>query len=196
MLDAYVRVDAALPARLIEFEPFVAFVPEPRVLERLHVAGLLAESDRQAAIARMTHLAVHSLDASWLENGPWDVLLTDDDRVRLLDDVRSMLVPRLSEAIHDDWTSGVYWRSEAGKIETGEDPVEHALLSYLQVFEQTNDRDTSQAFGDALELNRRCREPISSSSRDDNAPWISGYRAPVNVDKPSRSIFADVDERE
>ena len=196
MLESYLYVDPALPGRLIKFEPFASFVSEPRVLQRLHVAGLLSEVDRQAAVSRMSQLAVYSLDVSWLGDGPWRTLLTEGDRIRLLSDVRGMLVPRLNEAVNEDWTSGVYWRSEDGYVDGGEDPVEYALVSYRQAFEQLNDGDTAQAFMDAIELNSRLRGTVGSGVHDGNRLESPDIAFSSDADENSRSVFADVDEEE
>jgi hypothetical protein len=90
------------------------------VLARLQQAGLLSEQVRLQAVDRMADLAVSTPDDGWVNGASWKVLLTPGDRARLMDKVRTDLVPRLEtlDGIGD------------GEREP-DDPIESALFGYL-----------------------------------------------------------------
>jgi hypothetical protein len=191
MLSVYLTRDPLLPARLIKFKPFARFVPEPWVLARLHRVGLLSKTHRQQAIDRMAELAVSFLDATWIEDACWKILLTDRDRARLFAEVRDRLVPRLQEAVQDDWTKHVYWRGEDAASD--EIPIEQALQMYRRGFEEINDEETARAFSEAIEYCRHIevRPAKTSNASESRAPYCL---ADDSVSESSRSAFADIDE--
>jgi hypothetical protein len=193
MLRAYLDADPELPRRLAEFAAFASFAPEPSLLGRLHNASLLPERYRRMAIHRMAYLAVTCLDIAWLDDEPWEVLLTNDDRLRLFAEVRNILVPRLRDAVNDDRTRDVIWKGERGGYDRN--PMEHALYLYRQAFAELNETDAAEAFANAIELNRqRNGSPSSSISSDD---LYSPDSAPLpSVEESPRSIFADIEEGE
>ena len=190
MLRTYLYTDPSLPLRLTEFDPFSAHAPEPCLLARLHGLGILTERHRHMAVNRMANLAVTWLDAAWLDDEPWKSLLTNDDRTRLFDDVRRLLVPRLKEAVNDYWTNSVVWR-----IQDNNDgnPPEHVLSLYQQAFKELGDNDTAEAFTRAIEDNRRrVDSPRGNPGTNQQGPTDSV--CVPNVRETARSIFADIEE--
>ncbi|AUA16997.1 hypothetical protein GTZ78_47890 [Streptomyces sp. SID8361] len=129
---------------LLEFDAPAKDDLRPRVLARLHRAGLLPEDIRREAIAHMTDLAVAAPDASWIEDNDWQkqawhVLLRDEERESLSEHVRHELVPRLERRVED-------WASEFNG-DTDNDLVDDALFWYSQAFERRLDDDAAPERG-------------------------------------------------
>lgn len=132
----------------------------------------------------MAHLAVDTPDAGWLRGADWETLLTPGDRARLMDKVRTELVPQLES--DEVWGSLERYRDD--------DSVERALIDYQMAFESENDLETGAKFSAALEMYRQ--RPVQS--REDDSYWdrnpLTGTRLAPPPDA-DRSIFDDVDEK-
>ena len=186
-LRAYLEVDPGLPGRLTAFTSFVDAVPEPDVLARLHQAHLLSEPTRRAAVKHMAALAVETPDAGWLQAPAWQVLLRPAERARLMDMVRTELVPRFGT---DEDPLPV-------EREEDDDPFEAALSEYREAFKEAGDLQTAAAFEEALDTYRQ----IPTSTREDYGPDPdydrSGFADHHSMLAPrptaERSIFDDVD---
>lgn len=189
-LRVYLEVDPGLPGRLAAFTSFLDAVPEPAVLARLHQAHLLGERTRLAAVEHMTALAVGTPDAGWLHAPAWQVLLSPAERARLMDTVRTDLVPRFGT--DDD--------PLPGEREEDQDPFEAALIDYREAFKDAGDLQTAAAFDDAIDAFREA-PTASREHHEDYRPdpdhgrsdW-TGYRSAL-ASRPTaeRSIFDDVD---
>jgi hypothetical protein len=182
-LRSYLAADPDLPAGLARFTSFVYAVPEPAVLARLQQAGLLSEHVRTQAVDRMAGLAVSTPDDGWLDGSAWEILLTPGDRARLMDKVRTDLVPRLEtlDGIGD------------GERDPDDDPVESALSGYRRAFEREGDFEAAQAFEDACDAYSQL-PPKSREDEDYEArsPLTGTRLAPLP--DTGRSIFDDIDE--
>jgi hypothetical protein len=189
MLQAYVDINPSLPPLLTEFESFSSVAAEPRLLARLYGLGLLPETHRKMAVDRMADLAVTCLDTSWLDDEPWKILLTNDDRVRIFSEVRRLLVPRLREAVNDDWTSSIFWRP-AG-IDDERKLLERALYLYQQAFAELNDKDTAEAFASAIKLNTKCTKGPNGYSTHNKFHSPDLLPDQILTERP-RNIFSDV----
>ncbi|MDL4820137.1 nSTAND3 domain-containing NTPase [Actinomadura opuntiae] len=154
MLESFLNVHPQVLDRIIVFEPYCEFVPEPRVLARFHRAGLISDEVREAAIRRMADLAVKVIDPAWVrsECWEWDVLLKDEDRSRLFWLVRNLLLPRLEEALEEGWADDVFWRGEEGL--TGDFGVDDALHAYSSAFRNIGEIEIADRFAKAVDLNR------------------------------------------
>jgi hypothetical protein len=138
----------------------------------------------------MTNLAVTCMDTSWLNDHPWKILLTCDDRTRLLACVRRLLVPRLSDAVMNYLTNDVVWRIEA---DNGSDLAEKALSLYQQAFAELGDSDTVEAFARAIEM---CRQRATGPgiTRGISEQDSADPARVLDAGETSRSIFADIEE--
>jgi hypothetical protein len=183
-LRAYLDVDPGLPDRMLKFTSYLAAVPQPGVLARLHRAGLLSEPARLRAVERVAELAVETPDADWLTETAWRILLTAGDRAALLQRVREELVPNLEDIDH--------WDDEG---EPGFDPIGYYLNRYEHAFEEAGDHGTAKAFAKAA------RERASKPTRDDDDDYDDAEYAASAVDtrlvppaSSGRSIFDDIDQ--
>jgi hypothetical protein len=183
-LRAYLDIDPELPGSLVNFTSFVSAVPEPAVLARLRRAGLLDEQVRLQAVDRMAYLAVKTPDDGWLRTQNWKILLTPADRARLMDKVRTDLIPRL------ETLDGI----GHGERDPDDDPYESALLGYQLEFEKDGDFEAAEAF----DLAREFYSQLPAKDRDygeyqeDPRPLARpGLAPPPGTD---RSIFDDIDE--
>ena len=105
---------------------------------------MLGERTRLAAVEHMTALAVGTPDAGWLHAPAWQVLLSPAERARLMDTVRTDLVPRFGT--DDD--------PLPGEREEDQDPFEAALTDYREAFKDAGDLQTAAAFDDAIDAFR------------------------------------------
>jgi hypothetical protein len=131
----------------------------------------------------MAHLAVDTPDDGWTSASVWKVLLTSGDRARLLEKVRTELVPRLatSEGWGDDERDG------------DDDPVENSLWGYERAFEGEGDFETAQAFAEARDMYSQLPIRARQDYRDweERAPLTGTNLAPAP--NTSRSMFDDID---
>lgn len=198
MLKIYVQVDPLLSKRSTDFDAFAAFVEEPLVLARLYRAGLLSEDIRLRAIDRMASLAVHYLDISWLQEGPWQTLLAEGDRQRILDIIRDHLAPNLHDAIRDGWADKAFFRTDESSDRSAElDPrtfsVDRVLESYIQLFEDRGERNTVRKFSEALLLYNSEHRPVVTEVIEGTIPLFD-IEPTYFISETSRSMFSDIDE--
>ncbi|WP_165963947.1 restriction endonuclease [Actinomadura sp. KC216] len=154
MLASFLKVYPQILGRIVTFDSYCEFVPEPRLLARFHRAGLLSKEVREAAIRRMADLAVTVIDPAWVRSECWEwhVLLEDRDRLRLFELVRNSLLPHLEEALEEGWADDVYWRGEEGL--TGDFGVDDALHAYSSAFRNIGEFETADRFAKAIDLDR------------------------------------------
>ncbi|MEU2915934.1 hypothetical protein [Streptomyces massasporeus] len=185
MLMAFLALYPSLPSRLTDFFSSVSDCPEPVLLARLHRKGALPESYRWRAVEKMGQLAVDKLDTAWITDQPWKQLLTESDREFLFDQVRTCLIPRLEDAVRDDWTSS--WIREGRH----ENPLLHALRVYNRAFEEAGDIDTSKKIESAMEY--LLEDKLIAVPEGQGV--LFGYSALGIPDADStRSLFSDLDE--
>ncbi|MEV4132219.1 hypothetical protein AB0J72_08640 [Dactylosporangium sp. NPDC049742] len=198
MLRTYIAVDPLFAGRLLEFDAFASFVQEPLLLSRLHSMGLLSDDDRRAACNRMAYLAINYLDAAWLEDEPWKILLAPHERERLLAYVRAKILPVIDRMIDEDWPARAFWRShdEDGDSPVA-DPVERALNLYLGAFRQEGDAEAVDAFSRASQKYQQIRRTSEADAWDSiQEPPISPADAQPGDggnNAGERSVFSDLD---
>jgi len=172
---------------LLDFGSYLGTVPQPRVLARLHQAGLLPEADRLAAITRAAELAIETPDSDWLDAPQWKVLTTDEDRGDILDRVRRELLPELTDQVSA-------WRDSRPSFIDPHDyyyPLEEALGRYATAL--SSDQLAAADLQAAIEEVRS----LAANADDEPEPVrVPGWKAPRRLDestRPDRSIFDDVD---
>ncbi|MFF5494498.1 hypothetical protein [Streptomyces aquilus] len=189
-LQLYVEENNQLKERMMHFISFMDSAHEPKVLARLHEAGLLTPQEHEHVREKVAELAVETPDAAWLRKREWYVLFSDADREYLLQRVREELIPDLEYTIS-------IWKDN---FPSGEDPYQYygtlqdELRTYLDAFEQ--DRETA----DALDLAITKVEEAAASSYDDYKPDPDESPYPRRRGDLSRqdstrdrSIFDDID---
>ena len=167
----------------MNFTSYVYVVPQPGVLARLHQAGLLGESVRLQAVERMARLAVTTPDDGSIKGSAWKILLTPGDHARLMEKVRTDLVPGLE--------TGEGWGDD--ERDEDDDPVESALFGYERAFEEEGDSETAQAFAEARDMYSQLPTKTHEEYTDweDRAPLTGARLAPAP--NTGRSIFDDID---
>lgn len=192
-LRVYVAADPHLYEALVQFDAPTTYDLRPRVLARLHQAGLLPEDLRQQTIARMMELSVTAPDADWVEAGggvgPWDVLLTNEEREAMLEHVRQQLVPDLDDRVED-------WVGEFAGDED-DDPVENALRLYEEAFKERHDASTASKIDWAIHNYQQMRQPPEDDTSDWTPSTPSLHERLSHLRQRSgnqRSLFDDVDQ--
>jgi energy-coupling factor transporter ATP-binding protein EcfA2 len=194
LLEAYLKVDPTLEDKLLDFDSFASFVPEPMILARLLTMGQLSERSRRKACNQMARLAVQYLDPAWLEDGPWQTLIHAEERLIFMEFVRKNIVPELTRAVEEDWPSDAIWKANEDSDDANlEDPAGYALEVYRKAFRQADDAVTEQAFAEAIRLKGRLTtaadRPAEAHESDDGGALEGAADLPYG-----RSVFADIDE--
>jgi hypothetical protein len=131
-------------------------------------------------VERVAELAVVTPDSGWLRDDAWTILLTANERARLLETVRTELVDQLEYLLPEE-------------RESGYDPVERSLQGYKEAFESDGDHETARVFAEALRMYSELPE------KDYNYPDDDVDRGPLNSTglapppDAGRSIFDDID---
>ncbi|MFG2409086.1 hypothetical protein ACGFR8_33020 [Streptomyces brevispora] len=185
MLTTFLSIFPDLPSRLTDLIPCVSDAPEPALLARLCRKGVLPEGYRQRAVENMGALAINSLDTSWITDQAWSEILTDSDREAIFKRVRTSLVPRLEEAIREDWTNK--WL-RSGRVE---DPLKLSLRTYQIAFEEAGDSVTARIFQHALA--GYLSDPKFEVSGGRDVPFVTSVDD-ISNNKRGRSLFSDLGE--
>jgi len=186
-LTKYVESYPTLVDELCDVHSYLAVVPEPPLLFRLHKIGFVSEDQRRSFVERVKYLAVNVPDSDWLTTSSVRDLMKDDEVKEILALVKSELLPVLRKKIEEI--------EEA--FDTDSDPDDHFywLQSTLRGYQDefTDDDDANGQLDAAMngiaEAEERLRQSISSSEQDYDEH--SGSMA-TNVES-SRDIFDDVD---
>jgi hypothetical protein len=190
-LELYLARDADLIGKLVSFGPYLSAVPEPPLLARLHREGLLLEEKRKAAVQNLRWLALEVPDADWLDLEEFKVLMTRNERRRLLRAVRMVMVPNLNKILQD-------WRSnEQGDAVEYYQSLEDALTRYAKAL--SFDRDSFVALQSAIKKVELRRQEIDTDDDDDGVTSDGSVAASTrtntnDVSRSERSLFDDVDE--
>ncbi|MZE76722.1 hypothetical protein [Streptomyces xinghaiensis] len=188
-LQLYTEENTQFKERMMQFISFLDSAHEPKVLARLHEAGLLTPKEHNRLRERVAELAIEIPDAAWLRQPEWDVLFSDTDREYLLQRVREELIPNLEYTL-DTWRSN---------LPSGEDPYQYygvlqdELRTYLEAFEQ--DAETASSLDRAI---TNVEEAATSYDDYDPEPGEGPYTrhlADLSHQAPprNRSIFDDID---
>jgi hypothetical protein len=188
-LRAYVAADPQIYEELDQFDSPVSYDKLTIILARLHQAHLLPEEFRQRAIDRMKELAVSSPDASWIDDEDWQLLLTDTDREAMFEHVLRKLVPHLEDRV-EDWAA-----ASSGDVD--DDPVENALRSYEEAFEERKDTDTASKIDWAIDSYQQIR-PAPEDTASGWTPNSTSLRERLSELRQrsgnQRSLFDDIDQ--
>lgn len=187
-LELYLARDTYLIDNLVSFGPYLSAVPEPQLLARLHREGLLPEEKRKAAVRNLKWLALEFPDAGWLDLEEFRVLMTRNERRRLLRAVRRVLVPNLDKILQD-------WRdNEQGDIRQYYRSLQDELSRYARAL--SFDRDSFLALQSAIKRVDLRRQEVEDDDDDDG--WTGGTSAmrttTISMSISERSLFDDVDE--
>lgn len=194
-LRTYLTVDPSFNDKLLDFGSFADFVPEPTILARLSKMGELSERSRRSACTQMVRLSRTFLDPALLNEGPWQTLLRADERELFLEFVRSEIVPRLEQAVREDWPGKAIWKADEDGDGVGlDDPLGYALGVFREAFDREGDNATSEAFADAIELNRQRIGTLSVDAESISHPEPSASAEFLNPSNAGRSVFSDIDE--
>jgi hypothetical protein len=186
-LMLYADTDAGMVARLLDFHSYLSIAPEPGVLARLKKLGKLAEPQRRRAIKNLSDLAVETPDADWLAAPEWAHLLTERERVQVMDRVREELVENLDEALYA-WRDG---RAPFIDADSYYDPLEGALIRYRDEF--ALDAVAVRKLDRALEEIGELRDDAEQSAERPERPTLTPAETGVSARGSERSIFDDVD---
>ncbi|MEU4323430.1 hypothetical protein AB0F85_32075 [Nocardia fluminea] len=145
-LETYLSIDPDIIARSLNFGPYLSAVPEPALLARLHEFGLLSSSQREAIVDGVGDLAVEIPDSGWLTDRNLLSLISDEERVALLNRVREELMPELNVTVND-W----YFNEQGDSAEEYYGPLLEALVEYQDEFSKRGDGGAARAFSRAIE---------------------------------------------
>lgn len=197
-LAIYLEIDPELLDRLVRFYSYLFTQPEIDVLARLHELSMLPESYRQHLLNKVTYLATETPDADWIWMHEFTVLITEAERVELLEHVQSELIPNLEKTL-DDWQF-----NEQEDIENYYGPLEEALDQYAE--ELRGDESSYNRLKWAIEKVDELRtEALLRHEEKNEDTWTSegqlssaedpfSLRSPTPEETSDRSVFDDVDE--
>jgi hypothetical protein len=196
-LRTYTDVDPGFIESLLRFTAYLNAVDQPKILARLHQAGLLNSDHLQRILNRLRELAIETPDAAWLDLEEWKVLTSVEDRSWLMQEVRRELVPRLDDCLED-------WQSNEPD---DENPIyyyqrlESALRRYRR--ELLNDTEAVALIDEALEnSSRACEEAAehyvdpdddTAESEKPSTYGRDGAHLSPRTQVEGRSIFDDLD---
>ena len=170
------------------FERYLHLYFDVELLVRLHVFGLLPESDRRRAVAKFKEQAVDDLDSGFLR-GEIRVLLTQGELSDILASVQDMRLPDMEGyidvLIHD------YDGSD--DPETYFDDIKSSLLDYDK--EYMENEHASGLISDALlKIDYAIEDLLSVIPEDRDDEGIFCAPSEKVTRDPTRSIFDDVDK--
>ncbi|MDH6590095.1 hypothetical protein M2161_009286 [Streptomyces sp. SAI-133] len=189
-LSLYIEADPQFLPQLTRLISFLDAIHEPKVLARLHQAGLLSPEQHSRIREKVATLAVETPDAAWLRDPEWKILFSESDQQYLLQRVREDLIPDL------DWILDV-WRDN---YPSNEEPSQYysTLQEQLRTYREAFEQETEVA--DALDQAIAEVEETIDSTYNDYEPGPDEHldiRGRANVsgqEHPhSRSIFDDID---
>lgn len=187
-LRTYLETDSEFVPRLLRFHSYLSVAREPEVLARLSEVGLLAETDRIAAVTLAGDLAVETPDADWLDAPEWQVLMTTQDRVEALDRVRIELLGDLDNTLSN-------WRWNYDKDHDPDDyyrPLEEALSRYRSAMpdDPTAQERLAEAIAEVHRMRQDAEEEYEPPAR---LQPIAPLAASHGQARRDRSVFDDVD---
>jgi hypothetical protein len=196
--EIYLDIDPTLIERCLGFGSYLSVMSELRVLAKLYTLNLLSEEQREKVRTKVSDLAVETPDDGWLNSSVLSSLLSDEERVAILDRVRSELIPDLDKMLYN-WNTN----EQGDSAEDYYRPLTEALQSYERAFNERGDQEAARALQVALHKVDDLRtmashwrtddvEDIASSGPAESPElWRRSIRDP---DVSGRSVFEDVDE--
>ena len=168
---------------------YLSVVPDVEVIVKLRSFGLLPEVFRLQCVAEIRKLAVDTPDSGFLRQ-TMRPLFEDAEFTAILDDIRALLLPSLSEHI-DAWQ-----RSHDGE----EDPESHFYLLETALTDYQEFLSADLAAGELINAGlKRIKETVDElradlpTDRDDDDNYFGG-RSIDRATVESRSVFDDVDQ--
>lgn len=185
-LSLYLEEDLDLVDRVSEPGLFLHAVPEVDLAVRLHELGLLPENKRKKFVATVSEYALRGDDLYGLDDVDIRSVFEDHEFEELLQNVRTQLLPRLSD-VRLDWQLN---------HESSEPPDEH-MQQLLESFETLKKHFGDDA-GTAAIVERETRladEWIAENTAEepDREPRALGKVGTPDKLPGIRSIFDDVD---
>ena len=156
------------------------------LLCRLHASRLLPESNRRAAVERISDLAIQWYSCEFVE-APINQLLTNEEREALLAELSDVLFSNASDIIHESKES---WDEE-------EDPSElfSILKTTLDYFEQNETEENQLQVVEFLaEINDAILDMAAEQSDSPSFSALDAEKTPASIELHELSIFNDIDE--
>ena len=188
-LAAYVSRYPELLDRVAEPGLFLDSVPEVRLAERLHWFGLLPEDKRRKFVEVVSGYAIEGDDTYAVRDIGIRALFTDDEYGKVLDRIRSELLPRLDDVRKD-------WEGNHMSDQSAEEHME-PLLDSLEGLKDAFQEDRF-AVGIITRETEAARKWIGENMVDE---WERESRKLGTVEtsatpESARSVFDDVDASE
>lgn len=169
---------------------YLSAVSDVAVFVAFHEHGLLPEDQRRRFVLRVAELAVETPDAYFVRNEEIRGLFTTDEFGAIMRDVRTNLLPNLTDVIFE-------WRSNYDG--TDESPGEyfsnlvHELETYRE--ELSRDEEAVLLINKALDRIEKAVSELESEGGGggDSDDYEGGYGSSLR-DSGDRSVFEDVDQ--
>ena len=197
-LRHYIDTDPNFIPDMMDFGIYLGSDRKPEVLARLHQAGFLGEEEHEEIIQTLSKYAVAVPDAGWVDEPHWNTILSEEERQKILEEVREEIFSSTSMLL-SDWSINHYEKTE-------ETPEEHyALLKeHLELYRESfaNQPEVVEKFTSLLaEIDETIDEENAERGEEkiEEEPQIP----PVNQTFIStknqaviyhRSVFDDIDD--
>ncbi len=169
---------------------WLAYVPDVRVLARLHELKLLPDKKRLEFVGRATQLAVETPDSDFLQNPKLRALFRPSELRTVLKRVREELLPQLDDMIKE-------WTERFEKDEDDDDPDNHfwTLRDSFKTFQKAFDgnRRVAERFDRALTRIDQKVEELRKREDKSSSDEIASTDTDDAEVKSERSVFDDVD---
>ncbi len=188
-MELYLQKHPHFIARLT-VHSWLAYVPDVRVIARLHELKLLPEKKRQEFIGRATRLAVETPDADFLQNPKLRALFRPIELRAVLRRVREELLPQLDGMIKE-------WTERFERDDEDDDPDNHfwtlrdSFKAYQKAF--NGNLRVAKRFDRALTRIDQKVEELRKREDKSSSDEIASTETADDEVKSERSVFDDVD---
>lgn len=132
-------------ALLLDFGAYMGAFWQPALLGRLAKASALPEELREAAVEKISDMAIEDFDSDWL-NPQIAPIFSEDDRAALIERIRDETLPNLSDQIEnssDGYNSDVRIEERYARAKT-------TVAAYVDLFDENDDQSSAEQLVEAL----------------------------------------------
>ncbi|MGW1008024.1 hypothetical protein [Streptomyces sp. NPDC002520] len=127
-LKYYTETDPNFVPDMMNFGIYLGSDRKPEVLARLHQAELISTEQHEEIIQNLTEYAVSVPDSGWVDTPHWNVILSEEEREAIGEEVRNELLSPTSTLL-SDWSFN-RWGNREQTPEEHYAPLRESLETY------------------------------------------------------------------
>ncbi|MFK4687242.1 nSTAND3 domain-containing NTPase [Streptomyces pristinaespiralis] len=127
-LKHYTETDPNFVSEMMNFGIYLGSDRKPEVLARLHQAELINTEQHEEIVQNLTEYAVSVPDSGWVDAPHWNIILSEEEREAIWEEVRSGLLSPTSTLL-SDWSSN-RWGNRDQTPEEYYAPLRESLEAY------------------------------------------------------------------